>query len=92
MVSSALRYGGDVESSSSSCRYVRVSASRFRIGGDATVRRVSGVVTLSHNLWCGDSVSDKSANVRGGVAAISAARRRRALVRLQIVWTPCKTD
>jgi len=67
-----------------------ISASRFRIGGDATVWRVTGVVTLSHNWWCGDSMLAIDSNVRSGVAVDSVARRRRALVRLRMVWTSCK--
>ena len=50
------------------------------------------MVTLSHSLWCGDSVLDRVFNVGGGVAATSAARQRRALVRLRMVWTSRKTD
>ncbi len=49
------------------------------------------MVTLSHKWWCGDYVSDKVSIVMSGVAATSAARRRRALVRLRMVWTSCKT-
>ncbi len=36
-------------------------------------------------------MSDIVSNVKSGVATASAARRRRALVRLRIVWTSCKT-
>ena len=78
-------------SSSSSDGSIRISPYRFRIGGNATVRRVSGAVTLSHNLWCGDSVSDIVSNGRSGDAAASAARWRRALVSLRMVWTSRKT-
>ena len=85
------RSSDDVVSSSSSCGSVRVSAYRFRIEGNATVRRVSGAVTPSHSLWCGDYRSDKVSSVRSGVAATGAARRRRALVRLRMVWISCKT-
>ena len=89
--SQLLRSGDGVVSSSSSETSVRISASRFRIGGDATVRRVNGVVTMSHSWWCGDYVLDIDSNVRSGVAAASAARQRRALVRSRMVWTSCKT-
>ncbi len=87
-----LRFGDGVVSSSSSGGSIRLSASRFRIGGgDAIFRRDSGVLTLSQKLWCGDSVSDIVSNVRSGVAAASAARRRKDSVRLRMVWTSCKT-
>ncbi len=85
MLTRLLRSGDGVVSSSSSYGAVRVSASRFRIEGNATVRRVTGVVTLSHRVWCGDFVSGIVSNVRCGVATTSAARRRRALVHLRMV-------
>ena len=67
-----LRSGDGVVSSSSSSGFVRLSASRFRIGG---MPLFGGLVILSHNLWCGDSVSDIDSNVRSGVTVASAVRR-----------------
>ncbi len=46
---------------------------------------------MSHNWWCGNFVLDIDSIVRGGVAAANAAMQQRALVRLRMVWTSCKT-
>jgi len=70
---------------------VRRSAPKFRIGGEATVWRVNGVVTMSHSWWCGESVLEMDSIVRRGVEVVSAARRRRALVHVRMEWTSCKT-
>ena len=79
-----LRSGDGVVSSSSSGTFVRIRASRFRIGGEATVRTVKGVVTLSHSWWCGDPAVEMDSIVRSGVATASAARRRRAFIRVRM--------
>ena len=79
-----LRSGDGVVSSSSSWTVVRMRASKFRIGGEATVRRVKGVVTLSYSWWCGDSAVVMDSIVRSGVAAASAAWRRRVFVRVRM--------
>ena len=60
---------------------MRTRASRFRIGGEATVRRVIGVVLLSQRWWCGDSAVEMDSIFSNGVAAAAAARRRSAFVR-----------
>jgi hypothetical protein len=72
-----------VASLSSSGMFVRMRASKFRIGGKATVRRVKGVLTLSHRWCCGDSAVEMDSIARGGVAAASAARRRSAFFRVR---------
>jgi hypothetical protein len=78
------RSGDSVMSSPFSGACVGLKASTFRIGGDVTVRSVKGLVTLSHNLWCCDYVSERNSIPQLGVAATSVARRRRALVRLRM--------
>ena len=76
-----VRSGDGLVSASSAGTFVRLSASKFRIGGEAAVRRVNGVVTMSHSWCCGESVLEMDSILRRGVEAANAARRRKGLVK-----------